>query len=228
MLLRLTTCCLLVGAFAFPATAQTFKTAKEALQEFNEFIGDWKGDGEDRETAKLELWKESMAWSWKIKGDDLALTAKFNDGKFFTEGTLRYLVPKKVYELTAVTPEKKQIVFTGTIKSKRLTLVGVDAETKDKYTIEMSTNNGGARLIYTVAKQKRGIGISRKYLTVAHSKEGASVAAGKKDNECIVTGGRGTMTVSFNGKTYYVCCSGCRDEFNANPKKYVDEFEKKK
>jgi YHS domain-containing protein len=43
-----------------------------------------------------------------------------------------------------------------------------------------------------------------------------------------VTGGLGTSTVSFGGKTYYVCCSGCRDEFNANPKKYVDEFEKNK
>jgi YHS domain-containing protein len=26
------------------------------------------------------------------------------------------------------------------------------------------------------------------------------------------------------GETFYVCCSGCRDAFNENPKKYVDEF----
>jgi YHS domain-containing protein len=30
------------------------------------------------------------------------------------------------------------------------------------------------------------------------------------------------------GKTYYVCCSGCRDEFNANPQKYIDAAEKAK
>ena len=41
-----------------------------------------------------------------------------------------------------------------------------------------------------------------------------------------MTGGLGTIQVAYNGKTYYVCCSGCREEFAANPKKYVDEFEK--
>ena len=29
------------------------------------------------------------------------------------------------------------------------------------------------------------------------------------------------MTVSYKGKTYPVCCSGCRDEFNDNPEKYA-------
>jgi YHS domain-containing protein len=227
MLLRVVLCAGIVVSIACPLSAETFKTSKEALQEFNEFIGEWKGNGEDRETSKLELWKESMAWAWKIKGDDVALVFKLSDGKFMTEGTLRYLLDKQVYELTTTTPDKKELVFTGNVRAKRLSLIAVDKETKDKYTIEMSTNNGGARMIYTVAKQKRGIGISKKYLTVAHSKEGASVASGKKENECIVTGGKGTMAVSFNGKTYYVCCSGCRDEFMANPKKYVDAFENK-
>jgi YHS domain-containing protein len=30
------------------------------------------------------------------------------------------------------------------------------------------------------------------------------------------------------GKTYYVCCSGCRTEFNESPAKYVAEFEARK
>jgi hypothetical protein len=29
------------------------------------------------------------------------------------------------------------------------------------------------------------------------------------------------MTVSYQGKSYPVCCTGCRDEFLANPEKYV-------
>jgi YHS domain-containing protein len=31
----------------------------------------------------------------------------------------------------------------------------------------------------------------------------------------------------YMGKTYYFCCSGCRDEFNASPAKYVKEYEEK-
>ena len=55
-----------------------------------------------------------------------------------------------------------------------------------------------------------------------------STAGGEKKPECVVTGGLGTMQVSYMGQTYYVCCSGCRDEFNDNPKKYVDEYNAKK
>ncbi len=29
------------------------------------------------------------------------------------------------------------------------------------------------------------------------------------------------MTVSYQGKSYPICCSGCRDEFNEDPEKYV-------
>jgi hypothetical protein len=29
------------------------------------------------------------------------------------------------------------------------------------------------------------------------------------------------MTVSYQGKSYDICCTGCRDEFNDNPEKYV-------
>jgi ribosomal protein L24E len=90
----------------------------------------------------------------------------------------------------------------------------------------MSTNNDGARFIMNYAVQAKSKGLEKKIFMVSHTKEGAAIGSAKK-NECVVTGGLGTMAVSFNGKTYYVCCSGCRDAFNENPKKFVDEFEKK-
>ena len=220
----------LLSAFAFAAApavaAETVKDSKAALQTLNEFIGEWKGTGASK-TGKAEDWKESMVWSWKIKGDDIALVFKGEGGKQFSTGTLTYLPKEKKYQLTTTDADKKERVFVGEIKVKKLVLTAQDAETKDKFTIEMSTNNDGVRFVYNVAKQNKGVGIARKLVEVGLTKEGASLAGGKK-NECIVTGGLGTMAVSFNGKTYYVCCSGCRDEFNENPKKYIDEYEKKK
>ena len=52
---------------------------------------------------------------------------------------------------------------------------------------------------------------------VGSTRVGASFAAGESGPKCIVTGGRGTMTVSYQGKSYPVCCSGCRDLFNSDP-----------
>src|SRR5439155_27072915 len=63
---------------------------------------------------------------------------------------------------------------------------------------------------------------------VASTKIGESLGATEKKQECVVSGGVGTMAVSYKGETFYVCCSGCRDEFNANPEKYIKEFKAKK
>ena len=41
------------------------------------------------------------------------------------------------------------------------------------------------------------------------------------DKVCPVTGGLGTMAVSHAGKTYYVCCTGCREAFDKDPERYV-------
>ena len=53
-------------------------------------------------------------------------------------------------------------------------------------------------------------------------------ASGDSRPECIVSGGLGTIPVMYMGQTYYVCCSGCRTEFNADPAKYVREYNEKK
>jgi hypothetical protein len=217
----------LMGCLQMVATpAETKDPSKAALQAFNEYIGQWKGTGEAK-GGKDATWKESADWSWKIKGADSALVLKLTGSKQFTEGTLRYLADKKKYEFIALNADKKEMVFVGEIKAKRLVLTYSDPDTKDKTTIEMSTNNDGARFIYNVAVQKKGVGLAKKVAEVGLTKEGVSLAGGKK-NECIVTGGLGTMAVSFKGKTYYVCCSGCRDEFNAAPEKYIAEYEKNK
>jgi hypothetical protein len=68
---------------------------------------------------------------------------------------------------------------------------------------------------------------ARRY-QVGATKEGVPFAGGDGKPECIVSGGLGTTAVMFQGKTYYVCCSGCRTEFNENPEKYVREYESKK
>ena len=43
-----------------------------------------------------------------------------------------------------------------------------------------------------------------------------------------VSGGIGTIPVTYMGKTYYVCCTGCRDAFRDEPEKYIKEFEARK
>ncbi len=49
----------------------------------------------------------------------------------------------------------------------------------------------------------------------------AAASSTSEPAKCIVTGGAATTTVVYQGRTFPVCCSGCRDEFNENPEKYL-------
>jgi len=220
-------------ALSSTTTADTPKereAAKTALQNFHEYIGAWNGNGETK-TGKAEFWKEAMNWGWKFSKDDApALLVEFKDNKNFEKGEVKFLPDKKKYLLTLTGKDKKEQVFEGEIKQKRLIFSRVDATSMDKYTLSMFTTNEGALFKMEYMVQAGGKGLDKKVFEVSHKKEGASIGGAKK-NECVVSGGIGTMPVSYAGKTYYVCCGGCRDAFNeseAAKKKFVEEFEKNK
>src|SRR5215217_3950953 len=112
----------LLGLFASSAVpADKPEPSKDALKALNEFVGQWKGNGETK-SGKSEIWKESAEWSWDLKGADPALKIKFTGAKQFSAGTLKYLPDKKKYQLTATTTDKKEQIYTGEIKAKKLVL----------------------------------------------------------------------------------------------------------
>ena len=223
----------LMAGFAFaPLSMRAADTkndpekSKAALGELAEFIGLWNGNGED---SKKALWKETWSWGWKFAKDaDPALKLDIKDGKFFTSAIVKYDLEKKVYLVTAADKEGKDQQFTGKLVKGKFVLERTDAKNKDLYRFTVNTAAEGIRFVALYEKVAGGKGLGDTIYKVSGNKDGESFAGGGKKNECVVTGGLGTMTVSFMGKTFYVCCSGCKDEFNDNPKKYVDAFEKKK
>jgi YHS domain-containing protein len=221
----------LVSVMAMAAPEEKADKAKvmEGLRELDEFIGGWKGSGSTKPNPRPTdpFWSEKFDWSWRFKGDDVWLSTK-SDGKFFKTAELRYLPARKQYQMTVLTPEGKKLVFEGQYKDDKLMLERTDKEKNQIQQVQMNTVAEGIRFSYRVQSKNIGTTIWRPDYIVSATKEGESLARTEKKNECVVSGGRGTMTVSFMGETYYVCCSGCADAFKENPKKYVDEFKAKK
>jgi YHS domain-containing protein len=63
---------------------------------------------------------------------------------------------------------------------------------------------------------------------VGYQRQGTKIAAvGGTGPICVVTGGAGTIAVTHKGKTYYVCCTGCRDAFLDDPEGTLATYEKK-
>lgn len=204
------------------------RTAKEALRAFDNLIGSWRGTGQPHGKAdKQKFWQETIAWEWQFKKDDVTLKCTFEKGKYFTEGQLRYLQDKDVYQLTLTSTDKETLRFEGKLKEHVLTLERADDQKKETQRLVFSLLHDNRYLYHYEFKPEDKSTFTRVY-QVGCTKEGVPFAGGQAGPECIVSGGKGTMAVMYKGKTYYVCCGGCRSEFNANPEKYIKEYEEAK
>jgi len=222
---------LAVASLTQPARADDGpKTVKESLQALNDFIGAWKGSGapEKARPTASEIWSETVNWGWRFKGDDAWLTMEVKNGKYLKSGELRYLTDKKHYQLTAVDKKDRKVVFDGELKDGYLTLDRVDPTSNEAQRLTMNLAGDGARFIYRYSHKPADRTLFIKDYQVACTKEGESLGKQEKKIECVVSGGLGTIPVSFKGETFYVCCSGCKDAFHENPEKYVAEFKAKK
>lgn len=216
---------LLLAAPAAEAPAAP-KSAREALQPFNVLIGSWKGTGMPegtREERQNGLWTETLRWGWTFKGDDAWLVVTIDKGKYFTEGELRYNAGKGNYQLTLTAHDKSTATFAGTLKDKILTLDRTDGGASEDQRLVFSLLHFNRHLYRMDTKPKGSeVGYMKKW-QVGATKEGVPFADVPKGPECIVSGGLGTMKVLYQGKEYYVCCSGCRDAFKDDPEKYIKE-----
>ena len=200
---------------------------KEALQALQDYIGAWKGNGTS-EKNKSEIWKETANWSWRFKGKDVYLSLQNEKSKLFKGGEMRFLPESGKYQFTLIDRSGKKTVYEGALKKTSLVLERKN-DAGDTEQIKLSVVGGGDRLVHDFWLRPEGRTLFTRQYQISYTKEGVTFgAAGEKKPECVVTGGLGTMQVSYMGQTYYVCCSGCRDAFNENPEKYIAEFKAKK
>jgi hypothetical protein len=209
---------------------QSQRTPKEALQAFNDLIGPWRGTGTPagtKEEQQRNFWVESISWQWQFKDKDAWLGVTFDKSKHFSKGTLRYVPDKDVYVLALTTIANQDLSFSGKLEEKVLTLDAAPDPNGDIQRIVITLLHDD-RHLYRMDKKKAERTSFTNVFKVGATREGVAFAGGSGKPECIVSGGLGTRPVEYMGKTYYVCCSGCADEFKSDPAKYVTEFEQKK
>lgn len=230
---RMLTCALftalVLAVQTTPAADKEKVDYREALQPFNDFIGQWKGDG----TEGKKNFAEDIEWGWKFKGDEAWLIIKVSDGKLIKNGELRYVPDTKKFQLKMKDVNDKDIIFDGeyVAKSKRLVLDREDKDAKEVQQIQMFNAGDGVFLNYEFRKKASGKpGTPPVVFSVKAKREGVDFGPGQKKNICVVSGGLGTAAVTYKGVTYYICCSGCRDAWNesdANKEKYIKDYEAK-
>jgi hypothetical protein len=211
---------------------------KDALQPFNVLVGSWKGSGAPEGTKEERLaglWEETIAWEWKFKDRDAWLAVSFEKGKHFSKGELRFTPDKDAkdapprFTLALTTPDKAAATFVGGLsdKDKVLTLTRTDGPAGEEQRLVFSLLRNNRHLYrFETRPANAAVAFAKKY-QVGATKEGVAFADGPRGPECVVSGGLGTIKVTHKGTDYWVCCSGCRDEFKADPEKYVKLAEAK-
>src|SRR5207245_2385976 len=160
------------------------------------YVGGWKGAGGPAGSSKVDNWNEKLSWGWKFKGDP-ALVLEIKNGKYYTGGVMNDLTDKNKYQLTLTDKDGKEQTLEGTLKKGYLTVERLDAKSGDTYQFKFNTAAEGLRFNYLFAKKSKGSTVYTQVYKVEAGKEGESLAGGGKEKECVVTGGKGTIEVSF-------------------------------
>jgi YHS domain-containing protein len=219
---------LLVGAWAV-ARPDEEKEIPAPFAPFEHMVGGWKGAAVPA-ANRIRGWPERHLWAWKFaKGVPIGMNITIEGGKILSQALLSYDPATPQYRLEGTDPAGQPVAYVGPLNPKtnalELDRVGtVPDGSKERLTIRPNSNL--IRYTMNVDRQEPGAPQFGHYIEAGLTKEGESFAAGGAAADlpkCIVTGGTATLSVSYQGKTYPLCCTGCRDEFTENPAKYVQK-----
>jgi hypothetical protein len=222
------------------ATVSTEKEQMEsvvaAMQPLQIMLGKWRGTTNREFKGSKMLDEQEWIWDFKTDRAQPALVVTSKKSPYIREARLTYLPAKQLFQFTATTPEGKQHVMTGKFEREPEEVTGDDNKPQKTYQLVVTETDPPEADVWQVAfdqqennryllKMLRKRGDSFRLVdTVGTQRQGTSVAANDEDygeRKCIISGGLGTMTVSYNGNNYWVCCTGCQAAFNDDPKRWL-------
>lgn len=202
-------------------------------------VGRWNGQAMPRDNASQRFrgWPESHTWAWVFtKGQPTGLSVAISGGKVLAGGKLTHDPARNRYRLdgTGPPPGRARVVFEGGWRDgvgKVLVLdqVGLEGRSRPqqgRLRLTLWPNANFVRYTLRVDRREPGAVPFRPAIEVGLTREGETFAAGSSALErpkCIVTGGAATMTLTYQGRIVPICCTGCRDEFQDNPEKYLQK-----
>ena len=218
-------------------SGEKFTNVRAALKPLQILIGSWNGTSRN---AALD----QPGWAWDLKTDPKqpALKIKSEKGKYIREGRLTFHPSSQEFEFTATDGDGKPHKFRGVFSEPVQDVLGDDKKMQRTYKLQLTEPEADStgeqwRLVFNQQEnnryilevdRKRGTGSFNRVDTINTQREGTSFALSDTDygdKTCIISQGLGTISVSFKGKSYWVCCSGCKAAFDDEPEKWIAKFE---
>lgn len=226
------------------SAAQKRRDLLAAMKPLQIMLGQWRGTTQKPVGDFKALSEPEWVWDFQTNRDQPSMVMKSENSPYFREVRLTYLSDNGEYQITMTDPEDKVRTFRGKFEEQveefqgddqkmhvkyKLGLEQVDAESA-RDTWKLAFNQVDNHRYLVELSKKRGNNFIR-FDTVANQRQGTSFGksdAGYGERECIISGGLGTMQVSYQGKSYWVCCSGCKAAFEEDPESWIAEYNAKK
>ncbi len=202
---------------------------KQALSPLQAYVGEWRGVGLPKRGSNQGAWSETSDWAWHFGDGRAELVATLAHDKYFQR--LQVLPSATIGQFVVLATPLKEAPpteFVGTLDGSVLTAT-TDApagETPARITVRLIA--GGDRMLVLLEKRLSADAFAR-LAEIGSTRKGSSFAkAAASGPECVVTGGLGTIAVTHEGQTYFVCCGGCRDLFNEDPAGVLADYRERK
>jgi hypothetical protein len=199
---------------------------KERLAALQSLVGTWRGVAQPQRGSTKDSWIEEADWIWSFGPEGPALVAKLPKSKYFKQ--LKLLPGKEASGFVLVA---KPIAggddarYAGNFAGQeQLVLVAEQPQDDLPQRLSFRFVAGGDRLLILMEKKNAAGDQFIRLAEVGYTRQGSGFGKTSSQRECVVTGGLGTIEVMHAGKTYYVCCTGCRDYFNENAEKVLAEY----
>ena len=132
----------------------------------------------------------------------------------------------KTVELGAKPGDTIERQYTGTSEGNKLIFDTPAKEGAEGRRITVTRLNE-KRTLVLFEQKGAGQNFFNRIAEVGYTREGTRLAESDQTGPiCVVTGGQGTIKVSYKGETYWVCCTGCRDAFNDDPEGVLADYQK--
>jgi len=211
-----------------------------ALQPLQVLLGDWrwitrKDFGGSKKSGDDLTW----IWDFKTTPAQPSLTGKNEGNPYFDQVWISFLPEDEQYQATIKSPDGAARTFRGTWTDggePKEESDGKKLQHTHKLRLTQATHEDGEQwqLVFTQLDNNQYLmDLLRRPAAgkqfgpldvVRQQRLGTSFAVADSDNpgpKCIISGGLGTMSVTYKGKSYPVCCSGCAAAFNDDPEKWL-------
>ena len=203
---------------------------KEQLAQLQRLVGTWRGVGQPQRGSNKGSWIEGADWAWKFGDGGPSLAVKLDGGKHFSSAELRVGKKEGEYVLVAKSADgnSEQAYRGARDKDGNLTLTADMPADGMPARATLRLVAGGDRLLLLLERTSAGGSGFSRLAEIGYTRKGSGFGSGSTGPECVVTGGFGSIEVTYNGQKYYVCCTGCRDYFNENPEEVLAEYKARK